>query len=71
MNDLLVLLFLAIENTEIAATFEAIATLLGQGRLVLLKIALLLIDVLWTHFQESAILRHGFCRAKRVDVERR
>ena len=60
-----------VENTEIAAALGAIVALLGQGGLVLLKIALLLIDALWTHFQESAIVRHGFGRAKRVDVERR
>lgn len=69
MENLLVLLLLAIQNAENAAASESFLTVCGEGVLVAVQILLLVVTVYHMNLKQLTILLHAGCAAEGVDVK--
>jgi hypothetical protein len=69
MENLLVLLLLAIQYAENAAASESFLTVCGEGVLVAVQILLLVVTVYHMNLKQLTILLHAGCAAEGVDVK--
>ena len=69
MENLLVLLLLAIQYAENATASESCLTVCGEGVLVAVQILLLVVTVYHMNLKQQTILLHAGCAAEGVDVK--
>ena len=69
MENLLVLLLLAIQNAENATASESFMTVCGEGVRVAVQILLLGVTVYHMNLKQLTILLHAGCAAEGVDVK--
>ena len=69
MENLLVLLLLAIQNAENATASESFLTVCVEGVLVAVQILLLVVTVYHMNLKQLTILLHAGCAAEGVDVK--